>query len=194
MPRLILLKNAAPGFQHLTAYLPQHADPATPEDIRGYLRSAFLCTSAFHIHPVGRHFQIDLTRLPIGSLPFRSAALPIKNSRPLIAQTPLHVPFPITSSASAFRCKISIDKQRYPPYTLTHRKPGLIQTARLAATAKADRPNATPAPKAVTGTLHCARFDPAYTVFLKDRWFWFLRRKSDRFFGGPHDARLAIRP
>jgi hypothetical protein len=33
--RLMFLNITAPGLQHWTAYLPQHADPATPEDHTG---------------------------------------------------------------------------------------------------------------------------------------------------------------
>jgi len=37
------------------------------------------------------------------------------------------VNFPIASPVPAFRCKISLDKQKQPPYTSTPRKQCLIQ-------------------------------------------------------------------
>jgi len=89
MHRLMLLSITASGLQHWTVYLPQHADPATPEDRSGHFRCLCLRTSAFPLCPQGRHLQLSLTRLRVGSLSLRPAALPIGNLRPLVAKTPL---------------------------------------------------------------------------------------------------------
>jgi len=47
--RLMLLNITASGLQHWTAYLPQHADPATPEDLTGRFRYQNPCATAFPI-------------------------------------------------------------------------------------------------------------------------------------------------
>jgi len=77
------------GLQHWTAYPPPHAAPATPEDHPDHFRSPCLDASAFPFCPQSRHLHFSLTRLHLGSLALRPAALPSGNLRPLITQTPL---------------------------------------------------------------------------------------------------------
>jgi hypothetical protein len=38
-----------------------------------------------------------------------------------------HLPFPTAPPAPAFRCQLSLDMQKQPPYSLTSRKQCLIQ-------------------------------------------------------------------
>ena len=77
------------GLQHWTAYPPLHAAPATPEDHPDHFRFTCLDASAFPFCPQSRHLRFSLTRLHLGSLALRPAALPSGNLRPLITQTPL---------------------------------------------------------------------------------------------------------
>jgi hypothetical protein len=79
----------APGLQHCTVYLPQHAIPATPEDPNDRFRSPGLRVSAFPNRPLGRHLHLLITRLHLGSLALRPAALPAGNLRPSVTRTPL---------------------------------------------------------------------------------------------------------
>ena len=86
---LMFFNIAASGLQHWIVYLPQHADPSTPEDCKGCFRYPIPRTTTFPMCPLGRYLQMSLTRLHPGSLSLRPAALPIGNLRPLVTKTPL---------------------------------------------------------------------------------------------------------
>ncbi len=82
--QLMSLNITVLGLQHWTANLLQHAVPATPGDHMSRFRFLSPYATAFPIRSQGGHLQYSLSRLPVGSLALRSAALPIGNLRPLV--------------------------------------------------------------------------------------------------------------
>ena len=87
--RLMSLKHHHNGSPALDCLSSAPCRPCYPGRLHEPLPFSTSVTSAFPICPLGRHLHLSLTRLLLGSLSLRPAALPIGNLRPLIAQTPL---------------------------------------------------------------------------------------------------------
>jgi hypothetical protein len=87
--RLMFLNITATGLQHWAWISSATCRPCYPERLHRLLPFSRPVTTAFPLCPQGRHLQFRLTRLRLGSLSLRPAALPIGNLRPPVARTPL---------------------------------------------------------------------------------------------------------
>jgi hypothetical protein len=82
------LPTAVTGLPCCTIYPPQHATPATPRVVAA-TSVISATTSGLPLQTRGSASPFSVTRLRPGSLALRPAALPLKNLRHPIAQTPL---------------------------------------------------------------------------------------------------------
>ena len=94
-------------------------DPLVCPKCQGALRIISFIEDPSVIRDILNHLGLWLAR---ARPPPKAHTPPIRE----YAACNLHIPLPITSPAPVFRCEISLDKQKQPPYTSGHRKQCLI--------------------------------------------------------------------